>query len=299
MPDRLKTIYGPYVSRTQIETGGRKFVVAVYESGRQRSISYVKFLVEFLLDRELDRDLETIDHIDQNPDNNAWDNLRIITRSEHCKQDRHRVTLVSLPCVWCKKPTEISPAATRDLHNKGKAGPFCSRKCRGQYGAALQNGKVPKLPVHVAYASEYTAPEKHGGILVSSLEAANEFTEEMILEVVARTQRAAKAEKRKNNASRIACNPNSRLRIKRYRCAECKKPVARGAKYCSQACTHEAQKKIAWPSPEQLTELVWSMSMIKLSKQLGVSDNAIKTHCQRHGVKRPPQGYWARANKKP
>lgn len=45
---------------------------------------------------------------------------------------------------------------------------------------------------------------------------------------------------------------------------------------------------------EQLFEHVWASSAVDLSKKFGVSDVAISKACKRHGVPRPPPGYWAK-----
>lgn len=50
--------------------------------------------------------------------------------------------------------------------------------------------------------------------------------------------------------------------------------------------------KIDWPSNKVLAQLVWEKPLSKLSKELGVSDTAIKKRCIKLGLARPPQGYW-------
>ena len=47
-------------------------------------------------------------------------------------------------------------------------------------------------------------------------------------------------------------------------------------------------------SRETLYEKVWSMSGVKLSEALGVSDVAIAKRCRKLNVPRPPRGYWAK-----
>ena len=52
-------VYGPYEMKS-----GRLYVTIRYDDGRQRTVSYPKFLVEQELGRELGPD-ETVDHIDR------------------------------------------------------------------------------------------------------------------------------------------------------------------------------------------------------------------------------------------
>ena len=47
-------------------------------------------------------------------------------------------------------------------------------------------------------------------------------------------------------------------------------------------------------SKDELEELVWSMSTVKVAKLLGVSDVAIAKRCKLLGVEKPPRGYWAK-----
>lgn len=50
--------------------------------------------------------------------------------------------------------------------------------------------------------------------------------------------------------------------------------------------------KIVWPDKESLSRLVWSKPTSHLAKELGVSDAAINKRCIRHGITKPPAGYW-------
>ena len=45
---------------------------------------------------------------------------------------------------------------------------------------------------------------------------------------------------------------------------------------------------------EELEELVWSMSTVRVAKLLGVSDVAIAKRCKLLGIEKPPRGYWAK-----
>jgi len=45
---------------------------------------------------------------------------------------------------------------------------------------------------------------------------------------------------------------------------------------------------------EELYELVWSESLLKLSKRFGLSDNGLRKICKRHKIPVPGIGYWAK-----
>jgi len=44
----------------------------------------------------------------------------------------------------------------------------------------------------------------------------------------------------------------------------------------------------------ELHEKVWSMPMMKLARELGISDVGLAKACRRHAVPVPPRGYWAK-----
>ena len=47
-------------------------------------------------------------------------------------------------------------------------------------------------------------------------------------------------------------------------------------------------------SRSELYEQVWSVSMVRLSEQYGLSDVGLAKICKKHNIPRPPRGYWAR-----
>lgn len=64
-------------------------------------------------------------------------------------------------------------------------------------------------------------------------------------------------------------------------------------KNCSEKCRRLASRKLEITA-EELEELVWAMSTVKVAEQLGVSDKAIEKRCKKLGIKKPPRGYWAK-----
>lgn len=275
----IKKIYGPYQNR---ET--REFVIVYYDDGSKKSISYPKFLVEQSLGVDLGENL-TIDHIDRNFHKNNPNNLRIIELNDHLSQDALRVMEVEYTCIWCKNKFESKSKSRVDGKRKGKAGPFCSKKCIGLYGSSLQNNKIKRLSNLVEDESrEYFHIEKTGGILVSSIISKEEFID---LDNKIRE----KHKQIKNN--KLSNKIFKRIRITKY-CKMCNKTLNNSQKfYCSDECNHLNQRRVERPTKEELEKLVWQYSMLQLGKMYGVSDNAVRKWCKSYGiVDLPTRGYW-------
>lgn len=69
--------------------------------------------------------------------------------------------------------------------------------------------------------------------------------------------------------------------LKNY--CKCGKVIAKHAKNCS-ACYHSSQNRIDWPNLENLIEDIKATSYLTVSKNLGVSDNAIRKHLRNRGI---------------
>jgi hypothetical protein len=76
-------VYGPYTHKGT----GRKIVVVYDDSGKRKSMSYARFLLQESLGRELTGD-ETADHIDEDPTNDDLDNLQVLTPTENIEKAR-------------------------------------------------------------------------------------------------------------------------------------------------------------------------------------------------------------------
>ncbi len=146
-------VYGPYTRRD-----GRKHVILVNTpkgiSGKKITVSYPKFLMEITLERKLDPVLETIDHQDNNFYNNDLSNFKILSLSEHAKQDALHIVPDRMSCIFCGKEVPLKKLKGRhkNMSSKNKkrklaSGPFCSKQCIGKYGAAIQNGRITKLEI--------------------------------------------------------------------------------------------------------------------------------------------------------
>lgn len=137
-PDTI--VYGPYTRKD-----GRKHIVLYWPSeNRRQTVSYPKWLIEQHLGRFLLPD-ETVDHINRDFTDDRLENLQILKRADHAKLDAIRRKPVDAVCAWCNRSFTILNGLNH--RGRGKAGPFCSRKCSGEYGTSVQNGRtIPKEP---------------------------------------------------------------------------------------------------------------------------------------------------------
>ncbi len=144
-PKIVETLYGEgvRVSGPYFRRDGRQHVILMSKT-LKRTVSYPKLIVECRLGRRLAVD-ETIDHIDCDVLNNSEANLRILPRAVHSSVDARKLPVkeLSCVCVLCEHTFVASVRRLRDAALKRKAGPFCSRRCAGIYGASVQNGQTP------------------------------------------------------------------------------------------------------------------------------------------------------------
>lgn len=114
-----KKVYGPYKRKD-----GRQVVILKTPGSKKdhQTISYPKYLVECHLSRHLNPD-ETIDHIDGNFNNNELSNLRVVSRSEHCRSHTKQKQSIGKFCKICGKYFETTN------NNRVTCG---SKYCRGK-----------------------------------------------------------------------------------------------------------------------------------------------------------------------
>jgi hypothetical protein len=138
----VSQIYGPYEDST-----GRKRICIYFTDRKMTSKTYARYLMEMFLGRVLDPNQETVDHINGDYKDDQISNFRLLPRPEHARKDVLRVEneKICVSCVWCHKTFTSHTHTLNRLVRPGKAGPFCSRKCSGEYGASLQNGRANKL----------------------------------------------------------------------------------------------------------------------------------------------------------
>lgn len=268
----IKHIHGPY---TSCKNEGRRFVSMVMMDNTKRFVSYPKFLVECVLGRPLDPKKETIDHIDRNFENNVWSNLRIVDLSTHVSQDRVTVLPVTLHCLWCGTPVKRTPPVVNKQHREGKAGPFCSRRCRGCYSSSVQHKHIqPFLPIEKIPRSEwvYIRCAKVGGTNVAELFASLRLDTPTETQLVAAFPRYVPPGPTIKEATCVHCSTlfeyvGSKLR-----------------KYCSPHCASNARRVTPRPSKETLTCLVSTIPMTRIGAKYNVSDNAVRKWCVQYGI---------------
>jgi hypothetical protein len=102
--------------------------------------------MEQKLGRQLDPNKETVDHIDRDVTNDNIENLRVVPRGKHTKEDCWYVERKTVTCCGCGKEFSRIPSQLSDAARQKKAGPFCSKQCAGRYSARVQHGLTNKLP---------------------------------------------------------------------------------------------------------------------------------------------------------
>ena len=147
-------IYGPYTRKD-----GRKHIVA-RKDNKNKTVSYPKYLMELKENRYLEK-WETVDHKDRDFTNDEYSNLQILERKEHIALDRKRLIMKDAECicVWCKSVFILKRKYVGNRNTRlNTAGPFCSNKCVGEYGASVQNGGDTKEKIIIP--QEYYRLEK-------------------------------------------------------------------------------------------------------------------------------------------
>jgi hypothetical protein len=75
-------------------------------------------------------------------------------------------------------------------------------------------------------------------------------------------------------------------------CEKCGGPRSAGSRSkCCVKC-YDPGRKIQWPDPDELRQLLTTTPTSKVAKKLGVSDVAVSKFCKKHKIKKPARGYW-------
>lgn len=143
---QILKVYGPY-SRKQDK---RKVVVLRLADGHLTTKSYARFLYEQehgLIDKNLDL---TVDHIDENEQNDVLNNFQLLTRAENIRKSAKKAKMFIGICPICNKEfTKQMRDVTGNQKRQNKAGPFCSRHCAGIYAKKVQ--MMPKNYVMIPF----------------------------------------------------------------------------------------------------------------------------------------------------
>jgi hypothetical protein len=137
------SILGPYTRKKD----NRKHIILNNSKlpngtkNKTKTISYPKAILESNIGRKLLKN-ETVDHRDRNILNDNIENLLIIDRSIHASLD---VTRVNVDAVYCPECNSLFIPTVNQRNLKNRAGPFCSKRCSGIYGAKIQNNIQNKI----------------------------------------------------------------------------------------------------------------------------------------------------------
>jgi len=75
--------------------------------------------------------------------------------------------------------------------------------------------------------------------------------------------------------------------LKKFRvygtCCDCGAKIDIGATRCVK-CKVKIERKVEWPSKEELEQLINEKSFVAIAKEYGVSDNAVRKWCKRYGL---------------
>ena len=122
-------VYGPYTRKD-----GRQHVILVHEDLSRQTMSYPKYLMEQHLKRALLAS-ETVDHINNDFTDNRIENLQILTQAENSTKEMQRPErakkFYEFICPMCGTFAVKPLNFVKGNKSKGRAGPFCSRKCAG------------------------------------------------------------------------------------------------------------------------------------------------------------------------
>lgn len=132
-PDYTR-VYGPYANPAN---DGRSHIILFDGERNRRTVSWPKAMMEVKLGRVLQDD-EQVDHIDDDPTNDAYENFQVLTPSANMLKERIKngttVKIGDFVCPQCGSPFQRKMKYINN--NQGtqqKAGPFCGRSCAGLF----------------------------------------------------------------------------------------------------------------------------------------------------------------------
>jgi hypothetical protein len=136
-PDYTR-VYGPYANPAN---DGRSHIILFDGGSNIRTISWPRAMMEVKW-RRLLRDDEQVDHIDDDPTNDAYENFQVLTPSANMLKQRAKngtsMKTGDFICPQCGSPFQRRMKYVNG--NQGtqqKAGPFCGRSCAGFYNSSV------------------------------------------------------------------------------------------------------------------------------------------------------------------
>lgn len=110
---------------------GRKTLILVNNNQNRSSTQYARYLISVSLKRFLTKE-ETVDHIDEDKNNDDLSNLQILSRSENNTKSK-KLPNVKLCCPVCSKKFEKTRTQLRGKKERAEKNLIaCSRKCGGK-----------------------------------------------------------------------------------------------------------------------------------------------------------------------
>lgn len=116
-------VYGPYVRNRD----RRKFVL-IYLADERITKLYAKVKLEIKLGRRLTRS-ETVDHVDENPLNDRFDNLQLLSLSENASKS-HALNPRDDLVKWARSPEGRTASSQRFRGEKNPLASFSDREAR-------------------------------------------------------------------------------------------------------------------------------------------------------------------------
>lgn len=107
------------------------------ERGKTRTIYEHREVMAQKLGRPLRSD-EHVHHIDGDRSNNDPTNLELLTPSEHAKRHASEPEMLELACLLCGAAFLRMAKDERGNRRKGRAGPYCGKRCAGRASRARQ-----------------------------------------------------------------------------------------------------------------------------------------------------------------
>ena len=127
-------VYGPYSRKD-----GRKHVILIYATGRRRTVSYPRWILEQQTGSLIPKGID-VHHTNEDYTDNSLENLELKSHVVHTRDhSAYPSTKLSVICVLCKKASVKEARNVRwNQYSRGSAGPFCSSRCSGKWSRAEQ-----------------------------------------------------------------------------------------------------------------------------------------------------------------
>lgn len=248
---------------------------------------------------------EVIHHINEKQQDNALENLALMTKQEHARwHSQTKAHMVRFVCPACSDTFTRRRGNTHLCKSRSGSGyTCCSRSCAGSFHHKQnQDGQTPAIQQAIQRnvvfefirTTKRTPPksilETHS--TKEDLKLLRQLCDVTAINAAYRTRVGRKAFRQRlaNKTPKVIAQ-----------CAQCNvdfEKTTHQQKYCSLDCFRHNSRKVKWPTPKELKRLVWERPTEQIAKQFGVSGNAVAKWCKKYGIDKPPRGYWAKKQAK-